>query len=72
MSQVLRSRPQFWERETGAYSGQRSDKSGGYKVEMGRERRVIEGRCKRQLPARLLLPGASIVGSREELDSQGP
>ena len=71
MSQVLRSRPQFWERESGAYSGHRSDKSGGYKVEMGRER-VVEGRCKRQQPARLLLPGASIVSSRKELDSQGP
>lgn len=75
MSQALRSKPQFWERESGAYSGQRSDKSGGCKVEMERERERdtqgvgVRGSC--QQGSRCLEP-ASVVGSRDELDSQGP
>ena len=51
-------------------------KSGGCKVEMERVRereRVAGGRCKRQLPARLSLPGAcQCCGQQGRLDSQGP
>lgn len=77
LSQAAGSESQFREGETGAYSGQRSDRSGGGEVEMEREggrEGAGGGGCERQLPLRLQMPRARdcrCCGQQDKLDSQG-